>query len=117
MVQRIDIGTRMSQVSVHNGTAYIAGQIANNPNATIKEQTGEVLKKIDVLLEKAGLSKSDLLLVNVFLPNITDFDAMNIVYDAWVDPANPPVRACIEARLANPNLRVEVTAIAAVQSE
>ena len=40
---------------------------------------------------------------------------MNRVYDAWVDPANPPARACVEARLADPDLRVEMTAIAALR--
>ena len=56
-------------------------------------------------------------MVNVFLPHIIDFDAMNEVYDAWIDPSAPPARACVEARLANPSLRVEISAIAAVSSE
>jgi enamine deaminase RidA (YjgF/YER057c/UK114 family) len=50
----------------------------------------------------------------VLLPHISDFDAMNAVYDAWIDPANPPARACYEARLADPDLRVEMTAIASL---
>jgi enamine deaminase RidA (YjgF/YER057c/UK114 family) len=48
----------------------------------------------------------------VFLPNIADFDAMNAVYDTWIDPENPAARACVEARLADPDLRVEMTAVA-----
>ena len=52
--------------------------------------------------------------VNVFLPHITDFEAMNSVYDAWIDKRFPPARACVEARLANPDLRIEITAIAAL---
>jgi len=47
------------------------------------------------------------------LNNIADFAAMNTVYDAWIDPANPPARAAIEARLAHPSLKVEVIAVAA----
>ena len=57
-------------------------------------------------------NKSKLVAVNVFLPNIADFDAMNVVYDGWIDPANPAARACVEARLADPDLRVEMTAVA-----
>ena len=37
---------------------------------------------------------------------------MNGVYDRWIDPQNPAARACVEARLADPNLRVEMTAVA-----
>ena len=66
----------------------------------------------DALLAEAGTTRAKLVAVNVFLPHITDFDAMNEVYDAWVDRANPPTRACVEARLADPDLRVEMTAVA-----
>lgn len=115
MITRGRIGPRMSQVVRHSGaTVYVAGQVADNSKGSIEEQTRQVLAKIDTLLKEAGATKSDLLAVNVFLPNITDFDAMNAVYDAWIDPANPPARACIEARLADPDLRVEMTAVAAL---
>jgi Endoribonuclease L-PSP len=52
--------------------------------------------------------------VNVFLPHIIDFEAMNGVYDLWIDKANPPARACTEARLADPDLRIEISAVAAI---
>jgi enamine deaminase RidA (YjgF/YER057c/UK114 family) len=114
MIQRIQAGSRMSQAVVHNGLVYIAGQVANDPKAGIEGQTRDVLAKIDALLQAAGTDKSKLLSVNVFLPAIVDFDAMNSVYDQWIDPQNPPARACVEARLAVPDLRIEITAIAAV---
>ena len=66
------------------------------------------------LLAEAGTSKSKVLSCQVILNNIGDFAAMNSVYDAWIDPANPPARACIEARLAHPSLKVEIIAIAAL---
>ena len=102
----------MSQAVIHGGLVHVAGQIADDPKAPIGEQTRQVLDKIERLIATAGSSRSDLLAVNVFLPNIVDFDAMNAVYDAWIDADNPPARACVEARLANPDLRVEMTAIA-----
>jgi enamine deaminase RidA (YjgF/YER057c/UK114 family) len=80
----------------------------------IGAQTQDALAKIESLLKEAGTSKSKLVVVNVFLPHITDFDAMNKVYDAWIDKENPLARACTEARLADPDLRIEVTVIAAV---
>jgi enamine deaminase RidA (YjgF/YER057c/UK114 family) len=114
MINRYQKGSRMSQAVVHAGTVYIAGLVANNRKGSIEEQTLDVLEKIGALLKETGTDKSKLLSVNVFLPHITDFEAMNSVYDNWIDKDNPPVRACVEARLADPDLRVEMTAVAAV---
>ncbi len=115
MIKRFQVGTRMSQAVSHGHTLFVAGQVASTPTASVEDQTREVLGKIDALLEEAGTDKSKLLAVNVFLPHISDFEAMNAVYDAWVAPGPPPARACVEARLADPDLRIGVTAIAAGQ--
>ena len=112
MMQRHGVGRRMSQAVTANGFVFVAGQVAGDRGAGIAGQTRDVLGKIEALLAEAGSDKSKLVAVNVFLPNIADFDAMNAVYDAWIDPANPPARACVEARLADPELRVEMTAVA-----
>lgn len=114
MIRYLQSGSRMSQAVVYNGMVHIAGQVANDRKAHIEGQTRDVLAKIDALLAEAGTSKSRLIAVNVFLPHITDFEAMNAVYDAWVDPERLPARACVEARLADPDLRIEITAVAAV---
>ena len=114
MKQCFQVGHRMSQAVVYGGLVHIAGQVADERRADIKGQTQQVLAKIDTLLSEAGSSRSKLLAVNIFLPAICDFDAMNEVYDAWIAEASPPpARACVEARLADPNLRVEITAVAA----
>jgi enamine deaminase RidA (YjgF/YER057c/UK114 family) len=104
----------MSQGVVAGGMLHVAGQVADDRKGSIEAQTREVLGKIERLLREVGTDKSRLVTVNVFLPNIADFDVMNSVYDAWIDPANPPARACVEARLADPDLRVEMTASALV---
>ncbi len=102
----------MSQAVSANGFVFLAGQVAEDREAGIAGQTRDVLAKVDALLAEAGTTRAKLVAVNVFLPHITDFDAMNEVYDAWLDPTNPPARACVEARLADPDLRVEMTAVA-----
>ncbi len=112
MIKRYKTGTRMSQAVAAGGLLYVAGQVADGRKATVEEQTKDVLSKIDALLTEAGTTRSNLVAVNVFLPNIADFDAMNSVYDGWIDPKNPPARACVETRLADPDLRVEMTAVA-----
>lgn len=111
MIKRFVVGSRMSQAVSYGNMIHIAGQVADDRRASLEVQTRQVLDKIEKLLIEAGGSRSKLLAVNVFLSHIGDFDAMNAVYDAWIDPANPPARACVEARLADPNLRVEMTAV------
>jgi enamine deaminase RidA (YjgF/YER057c/UK114 family) len=114
MIRRFAVGPRMSQAVVHAGTVHIAGQVADDRSVGVQGQTRQVLAKIDALLKEAGSDRSRLVAVDVFLPHISDFAAMNEIWDAWIDPKNPPARACVEARLADPDLRVEMTAIAAV---
>ena len=114
MIKRYRTGPRMAQAVTYCGAVHIAGQVADNRKTGIAEQTRAVLAKIDALLTEAGSSKSKLVSVNIFLPQIGDFEAMNEVYDAWIDTTSPPARACVEARLADPDLRIEITAIAAV---
>ena len=115
-IKRIEPGKRMSEAVIHGNTLYLAGQVATDPNAGIEEQTRQVLAAIDAVLAKAGTNKSNVLSMQVCLNNIADFAAMNSVYDTWIDPANPPTRATIEARLADPRLKVEMIAVAALPS-
>jgi enamine deaminase RidA (YjgF/YER057c/UK114 family) len=114
MIKYFQSGPRMSQAVAYGGLVHIAGQVADDRKAGIEEQTRDVLSKIESLLVEAGTSKSRLVAVNIFLPQISDFETMNRIYDAWVDPERVPARACVEARLADPDLRIEVTAVAAV---
>lgn len=114
-ITRIDPGARLSAAVVHQGTVYLAGQVATVAiDKGIAEQTREVLETIDSVLAKAGTDKSKLLWVQIWIPDIATFDAMNEVWDAWVDPDNKPARATVEARLADPRLRIEIAATAAL---
>jgi enamine deaminase RidA (YjgF/YER057c/UK114 family) len=114
MIKYYRSGPRMSQAVAYGGMVHIAGQVADDRKAGIEGQTRDVLAKIEALLAEAGTDKSKLVAVNIFLPQISDFEAMNRIYDAWVDPQRLPTRACVEARLADPDLRIEITAVAAI---
>ena len=104
----------MSQVVVHNGVVYTAGQVAQGaPGGTIAEQTADILNSLDTLLEKAGNDQSKLISATIWITDMSDFAAMNLVWDAWVSPGNTPGRACVEARLAAPQFNVEIAVIAA----
>ena len=113
-IKRIDPGSRMSKATLFNGVLHVSGQVAGDRKTSIESQTQQVLDLIEEIVTQAGGNKSGLLAINIFLPHIIDFDAMNSVYDKWIDPNNPPARACIEARLADPDLRVEMTAVCAI---
>ncbi len=113
-VTRHTAGPRMSAAVVHGNTVYLAGQVASDSAAGVKGQTEQVLKKIDGLLAAVGSSKSKLLSATVWLANMGTYDEMNAAWDAWVDPANTPARATVEARLASPKYLVEIAVIAAV---
>ena len=112
-ITRLEIGQRLSAAVVHGNTVYLAGQVAPDPSGGGKGPTEQILKKIDGLLAAAGTDKSKLLSVTVWLANIGSYDEMNAAWDAWLDRANPPARATVEARLAAPKYLVEITAIAA----
>ena len=114
MVQRFDVGTRLSEMAIHNGVVYLAGQIPEDPHQGIEGQTQQVLAAIDKLLARAGTDKSKLLTVQIFLVDLKDFEAMNKVWDAWVVPGHTPPRATVQAHLASPKWRLEVVATAAL---
>lgn len=104
---------RMSQLVIHGDTVYLAGQVANDFDADITVQTEQVLGKIDELLTEAETDKSHILSAQVWLANMGYYDQMNHVWEAWMPSGYAPARACIETRLALPNLLVEVGIIAA----
>jgi enamine deaminase RidA (YjgF/YER057c/UK114 family) len=113
-IQRIEAGPRMSQAVVHNGVVYLAGQVASGaPGASVKEQTQDILKRIDALLAAAGTDKSKLLSARVWLTDLRRFDEMNSVWDKWVTPGETPARVCVEAKLASPDYAVEILVTAA----
>lgn len=114
MVQRFDVGARMSEMAIHNGTVYLAGQVAVEGEPDIGGQTREVLASIDELLARAGTDKTRILRAQIFLADIADFPGMNAVWDTWVAPGHTPPRATVQAALAKPEWKVEIVVTAAL---
>jgi enamine deaminase RidA (YjgF/YER057c/UK114 family) len=114
MVQRFDVGPRLSEMAVHGGVAYLAGQVAEDATQDIRGQTRQVLAAIDALLARAGSDKSRLLMCQIFIADLGDFAAMNEVWEAWLPPGAAPPRATVLARLAKPEWKVEMVVTAAV---
>ena len=114
MVQRFDVGARMSEMAVHNGVCYLAGQVAVGAGPTIEDQTREVLAAVDALLAKAGTDKTKILRAQIFLADLADFPGMNSVWDSWVVAGHTPPRATVQAALAKPEWKVEIVVTAAL---
>ncbi|MCA6215063.1 RidA family protein [Ideonella sp. B7] len=114
MIQRFDVGTRMCEMTVHNGVAYLAGQVAEDGSQDIVGQTRQVLAAIDALLAKAGSDKTKILRAQIFLADLADFPGMNSVWDTWVVAGHTPARATVQATLAKPEWKIEVVITAAV---
>ena len=112
-ITRKHTGQRMSQIVIHGDTVYLAGQVAEDPGADIAEQTRQVLQKIERLLDEAGSDTSKILSAQIWLASMGHFARMNEIWDAWVPEGVAPARACIEARLASPDLLVEIGIVAA----
>ena len=113
-IQRFDVAKRLSEMVVHNGVAYLAGQVPGDATQDITGQTTQVLAAIDALLARAGSDRTRILRAQIFLADLADFDGMNKAWDAWVPAGNAPARATVQARLAKPEWKVEIVVTAAV---
>ncbi len=113
-IQRFDVGPRLSEMAVHNGVCYLAGQVAADGSQDITGQTQQVLAAVDALLARAGSNKHKLLRVEIILKDLADFPAMNAVWEAWLPAGCAPPRATIQAQLAKPEWRVEMVVTAAL---
>ena len=104
----------MSQAVIHNGVVYLAGQVAlGAPGASVKDQTKDILQRIDTLLKAAGTDKSKILSATIWLADMRNFADMNSIWDKWAPEGDTPARACVEAKLATPDYTVEIGVIAA----
>ncbi len=102
-----------------NGLLYTSGQVGidkenNNLPSDIAGQTHQCLENQKEILDEAGASLNDVVKVNVYLTDMSDFSEMNEVYREYF-PANPPARAAVGvAELADPKFKIEVELIADV---
>ena len=112
-ITRMETGERMSKIVINNGVIYLCGQVADNTDQPIGPQTENMLAKVDALLAQAGSDREHILSATVYVRDMKDFAGMNAVWDKWVPAGHAPARACVEARMARPDLLVEVSVVAA----
>lgn len=108
-ITRYHVGKRLSEVAIHQGTVYLAGQVPeNNAGGDMRAQTQEVLGHVERLLNAAGSSKAHILSCQIFIRNAADIAVMNEVWDAWVVPGHTPPRATVVGPAINPKYLIEV---------
>jgi enamine deaminase RidA (YjgF/YER057c/UK114 family) len=113
-IKRYRIGPRMSRSSVHNGTVYLAGQVAKDLVPTVAGQAKQILAQIDELLAESGTDKSKLLMATIVLKDMRHYDEFNTIWDPWISPDSPPSRAIFDCNLVYPGALVLVIAVAAL---
>ena len=114
-IKRFGDATLIADMVVHNGIAYLAGQVAEDPvPSSVYEQTRNILKQIDDLLAQANSDKTRLLKANIWLTDISTFSEMNKAWAEWVSKGNAPARATVESKLADPKYKVEIMLTAAI---
>jgi enamine deaminase RidA (YjgF/YER057c/UK114 family) len=95
------------------GLVFTAGVVPSDLTRDVKGQTEEVLREIDRLLALAGTSKSKVVQATIWLADIRLREQMNEAYKAWTGGRDTPVRACVEAKLVDPRMLVEISVVAA----
>jgi enamine deaminase RidA (YjgF/YER057c/UK114 family) len=113
-IERAHSTARMSKIVTCGDLIYLCGQTAGGSDAVdMAAQTTEALRRVDALLAEVGSDKSRILTALIHLSSMDEFAAMNAVWDAWVPAGAAPARTTVEAKLATPQLRFEVTVVAA----
>jgi 2-iminobutanoate/2-iminopropanoate deaminase len=104
---------------MHGGILCTAGQVAWNSegklvgHGDVRAQTQQTLRNVEAVLREAGGSLDDVLKCTVYLVDMTHFDIMNEEFARFF-PTDPPARTTVQARLAEPEMLVEIEAIASL---
>ena len=99
------------------GMVYTAGQVAWDETGNVaavgdvRAQTVQTLKNVVAVLAEAGATPDDVLKCNVYLKDMGDFQIMNEEF-AKVFPVDPPARTTVQTPLAEPEMLVEIEAVA-----
>ena len=100
-------------------TVYTSGQIAIDPKTgslilgSIADETHQVMRNMQAVLEAAGLGFEQVLKSTIFITNMDDFGAINEVYGSYFDSETAPARETVQVARLPKDVRVEISMIAA----
>ena len=112
-IERHEQNKVFSKVVEANGFVFTSGITAKDNSLDVLGQTKQTLDEIDRLLALCGTDKSKVISSMIWVTDIRHRDAMNEAWFEWTGGQNMPVRACVEAALADPKLLVEIQVTAA----
>jgi 2-iminobutanoate/2-iminopropanoate deaminase len=96
---------------------FLAGTGGRNPETNEFGDTADqvrcALEIIRTVLDAAGTSLENVVSVTTYLKNREDAEVYNEVYRSFF-PKDPPARTTIQTELMNPDMRVEITCVAAM---
>lgn len=101
----------MSKVVEYHGFVFTQGMVARDLSLDVAGQTSDILAQLDAVLEEHGTDSTRILQAQIWLKDITDREAFNTLWQAWVPSGEAPARACVQAVLADPRMLVEVMLI------
>jgi 2-iminobutanoate/2-iminopropanoate deaminase len=106
-----------SQAVQAGNLLFVSGQIALHPNtgelvnATIEEETTQVMKNIEAVLQAAGGSFQNIVKTTIFLSDMSLFATVNQIYAQYFS-ANFPARETVAVKGLPKNVNVEISVIA-----
>ena len=106
-LEHIEPGALNSRAVIHNGYICMSGIVPDDKSLGMKDQTAQVLTKIDGILAKAGSDKSRIMSAVVYISDMDQKDSMNEAWREWMGSDNPPARACVGVTLT-PDTLVEI---------
>lgn len=101
----------LSKAVEYHGFIFTQGFVARDLSLDMEGQTKDVLEQIDTILEEHGTDKTRLLQAQIWLKDINDRATLNTLWSAWLPENAAPARACVEAKLADPRVLVEIMLI------
>src|SRR5271154_6265557 len=93
-----------SRAVVHDGLVFTVAVAPDPVTPSLYEQTVKALARIDESLALCGTDKTRILSAIVYITDMKQKNEMNRAWDEWVDPRNPPMRACIGVDLEPPHV-------------
>lgn len=110
-----------NQATAHNGTLYVSGQIALDPASgelltrTIEEETHQVMKNLQAILQEAGLTFEDVLKCSVFVSDMNNYGRINAVYATYFNEDTAPARELVEVANLPKFVNIEISLMAAMK--
>ena len=107
---------RSASIAVIGDTAYmtVIPKLPLDPTSSAAEQARQIFQGIEERLGRIGSDKSQIAHITIWLSHLHFFEEVTAVWNEWVDPDHPPVRACAQVALANKDLKVEMIVVAHV---